>query len=225
MVKSTLQKKIRDQIQHDMEPVRALAPIWRRVSPLLLIWLMLTGLVLVLLGLRSDSDLLGPWITWGLPVVQLLAAYLIVAFALRLTIPGSSVSASFLAFLAALGIAAHLAISEIMFRLSPSRVESNRELDLALICFFVTVVLGLIPSLYVVFLSRQGLVSRPLFLGLVCGIGCGLSGEAIWRLHCPYNSWEHILSAHMGAMLATGLIGFLIGFMFLRLRRHKNRSQ
>ncbi len=220
MAKSTLYEKIRDQIQHDMEPVRALAPLWKRVAPLLLIWLMLIGLVLVVFGLRSDSDLLGPWITWGLPVVQLLAAYAMLAFALRLTIPGSSISASFLAFLASLGIAVHLAIAEIVFRLSPSRVESSRELDLALICFFVTAFLGLIPSLYVVVLSRQGLASRPLFLGLVCGLGCGLSGEAIWRVHSPYNSWEHILTAHAGAILVTSVIGFLIGFLSLRRRRH-----
>lgn len=225
MKEETLYRKVKDQIQNDMAPVQALAPLWRRVLPLLLVWVALIGLVLVLFGLRSDSDELGPWITWGFPMIQLLAAYTIVALALRLTIPGSSVSTSLLAFFALLGIAIHLAVSEIVFRLSPIRVEAGRELDLGLFCFFVTLFLGLIPSLLIIFLSRQGLTARPLYLGLVCGIGCGLSGEAIWKLHCHYNSWDHILGSHFGAVLAAGLIGFLVGFLSFRRRVHNTRPQ
>lgn len=225
MIEDTLHKKIRDQIQQDIRPVRALAPIWKRAMPLILIWLALIGLVVVLAGLRIDSDLLGPWIVWGFPVVQLLAAYVMVALALRLTIPGSSVSASFLAFVALLGIAIHLGISGIVFGLSPTHVEMNREIDVTIFCFVTTLVLSLIPSLFVIFISRQGLTSRPLILGLVCGVGCGLSGEAIWRMHCHYNSWGHILSSHFGAIIAAGLIGFLIGFLSFRRKRLKNGSQ
>jgi hypothetical protein len=219
MEEDTLQKKIRDQIQQDIEPVHALAPVWKRAMPLVLIWLVLIGLVILLTGLRSDSDLLGPWIVWGFPAVQLLAAYAMVTLALRLTIPGSSGSVSFLSFLALLGIAIHLMISGVMFYLSPTHVEANREVGLALFCFATTFVLSLIPSLLVIYAARQGLVSRPLIVGLVCGAGCGLSGEAIWRMHCHYNSWDHILSAHFGAIVAAGLIGFLIGFLSLRRRR------
>jgi hypothetical protein len=225
MKEDTLHKKIRDQIQQDIKPVHALAPIWRRAMFLLPLWLVLIGLVVAFAGLRSDSELLGPWIVWGFPVVQLLAAYAMVALALRLTIPGSSVSASFLSFLALLGIAIHLAIAGILFRLSPTRVEVNREADLTIICFVTTLVLSLIPSLFVIFAARQGLASRPLVLGFVSGAGCGLSGEAIWRMHCPYNDWNHILSAHFGAIIAAGLIGFLIGFLSFRRRRLQGASR
>jgi hypothetical protein len=219
MEEETLHRKIRDQIQQDIRPVRALAPVWRRAMPLLLIWGVLIGLVVVLAGLRSDSDLLGPWIVWGFPVLQLLAAYAMVALALRLTIPGSSVSASFLSFLTLLGVAIHLGISGIVFHLSPTHVEAHQEVGIALFCFVTTLVLSLIPSFFVIFAAGQGLASRPLVLGIVCGAGCGLSGEAIWRMHCHYNDWEHILSAHLGAIVAAGLIGFLIGFLYLRRRR------
>ncbi len=222
MEEDTLHRKIRDQIQQDTRRVHALAPIWKRAMPLILIWMVLIGLVVMLPGLRSDSELLGPWIVWGFPVVQLLAAYAMVALALRLTIPGSSVSASFLSFLALLGIAIHLGLSGIVFRLSPTHVEVNREVDLAILCFVTTLVLSLMPSIFVIFVARQGLTSRPMFLGLVCGAGCGLSGEAIWRMHCHYNSWGHILSAHFGAIIAAGLIGFLIGFFSFRRRCLKN---
>ena len=225
MTEDRLYKKIREKIQDDVRPVHALAPIWKRALPLLLIWLALIGLVLFLSGLRIDSDLLGPWVVWGFPAVQLLIAYAIVALALRFTIPGSSVSASFLAFLALIGIVAHLAISGFVFQLSPTHVEANREMGLSLFCFLATFILSLIPSFFVVFLARQGFASHRLFLGLVCGIGCGLSGEAIWRMHCHYNSWDHILSAHTGAVFAAGLVGFLIGFLSLRRRRSENGSR
>jgi hypothetical protein len=224
MIEDRLYKKIRGKIQNDIGPVHALAPIWKRALPLLLIWLVLICLVVILTGLRNDSDLLGPWVVWGFPIVQLLIAYAMVALALRFTIPGLSVSASSLTLFALIGIAVHLAISGIVFRLSPTHVEANREMDLSLFCFLATFILSLIPSLFVVFLARQGFASHRLFLGLVCGIGCGLSGEAIWRMHCYYNSWDHILSAHTSAILAAGLAGFLIGFLSLRRRRPKSRS-
>jgi hypothetical protein len=224
MKEDTLHRKIRNQIQQDIKPVHALAPFWRRAMLLLPIWVVLTGLVVALAGLRSDSGLLGPWIVWGFPVIQLLVAYAIVALALRLTIPGSSVSASFLYFLALLGIAVHLTIAGILFRLSPIRVEVNREADLAIICFGTTLVLSLIPSIFVFFAARRGLVSRPMILGLISGTGCGLSGEAIWRMHCHYNAWDHILSAHFGAIIAAGLIGFLIGFLSFYRKRFRNQA-
>jgi hypothetical protein len=220
MVEDKLDRKIRVQIQHEMKPVRALAPVRRRALPLLLIWPVLAGLVLMLFGLRSDSDVLGLGMTWGLPALQLLSAYAIIVLALRLTIPGSSAPASLLAFLALLGIAIHFVIAEMIFRVSPTRVEATSAHDIGLICFFVTLALSLIPSLFVIVLARQGLTPRPLFLGLVCGIACGLSGEAIWRMHCSYNAWDHILKSHSGPILAAGLIGFLIGFLSLRHRQH-----
>ncbi len=225
MTEDSMYKRVKDKIQQDMKPVQALAPVWKRILPLLLVWAILMGLVIILFGLRSDSQLLGPWITWGFPMIQLLAVYAIVILALRWTIPGSSVPASFLTFFILLGVAIHLVISEIVFHLSPIHVEANRELDLAIFCFITTLVLGLIPLFFVIFLFRQGLPSRPVFLGLVCGLGCGLSGEAIWRMHCHYNSWNHILSAHTGAILVTGIIGFLIGFRFFRRRRSDSGSQ
>jgi hypothetical protein len=224
MIEDRLHRKIREKIQDDIEPVHALAPNWKRALPLLLIWVVLISLVIILNGLRRDSELLGHWVVWGFPAVQLLIAYTIVALALRFTIPGSSISASFLSLLTLLGVAVHLAISGIVFRLSPTHVEANQETGLSLFCFLVTFTLSLIPSLFVVYLARQGLASHRLFLGLVCGIGCGLSGEAIWRMHCHYSSWDHILSAHTSAILAAGLVGFLVGFLSFRRRRLKNRS-
>ncbi len=220
-----LYKKIEEQVLRDMKPVRALAPIWKRVSPLLLIWVILTVLVLAAFGLRRDSEVLGLWMLYGLPLLQLLAAYVIVAFALRLSLPGSEVSISVLVWIALLGVVVHLAISGIVFHLSPIHVETGRDMHFAIVCFLFTLGLGLIPLIFVHFLSTRGLVSRPAMLGLVCGLGCGLTGEAAWRMHCPYSSWDHVLVAHSGAVLMTVLLAFIISFSTFRYRRPIRKSK
>jgi hypothetical protein len=169
--------------------------------------------------LRRDSEVLGPWMLWGLPLIQLLAAYITVAMALRLSLPGSEVSTSSLAGVALLGVAVHLAISGIVFHLSPIQVEAGRQMHLAIVCFLFTLGLGLIPLIFVRILSLKGLVSRPAILGLACGLGCGLTGEAAWRMHCPYSSWDHVLIAHSGAVLATALLGFILSYSASRRRQ------
>jgi hypothetical protein len=220
-----LYRELRNQIQSDLKPVRPMAPAWKRVSPVFAIWAILAGFVLLTLGLRRDVDALGSWVTWSLPLIQIMGAYTILTFALRLTVPASEISSSVLALLALFGIAMHLIISEIIFGLSPVPVEPGRERHLAAVCFAFTLVLGLVPLIFIGFLSNKGLPSRPGFLGLVCGLGCGLSGDAVWRLHCPYNSWDHILTAHSGAILATTLLGFCLGFLTANRRKSIRKSK
>jgi hypothetical protein len=218
-------KTIEEQVRRDIGPVRALAPVWKRSAPLLLIWMLLTALVLAIFGLRPESGILGPWLLWGPPLIQLLAAYAVVMFALRLSIPGSETSIPVLVVIAALGIGLHLAISEIAFRLSPVYIAGGREMHLAIVCFLFTLGLGLIPLAFIYFLSAKGLASRPGILGLVCGLGCGLTGEAAWRMHCPYSSWNHVLVAHSGAVLTTALLGGIISILLFRRRRPLRESK
>ena len=216
--------KIRDEISRDLKPVRPMAPVWKRLSPLPLIWILLAGLVIGGFGLRSDAEVLGQWISWSLPLMQVLIAYATVALALRLTIPGSEVASSLLFWLALLGISAHIAITGILSQLSPVRVEAGRDLHFVAVCFVFTLSLGMIPLIFLHFLSFRGLVSRPGLLGLIIGLGCGLSGEAVWRMHCPYSEWKHILVAHSGAVLATVLLGFAISCFAFRRRQTVRKS-
>lgn len=210
MEEDAVLKKIKSQIQGDLEPVHALPPVWKRVLLLFPIWIVLIALVLAVFGLRPDYDVVGPWLLWSLLLVQFLAAYLIIAFGVRSTIPGSAVPVPLLIIFTFIGLATHLILTETVFRLSPTLVESEREFLVSCVCFSITLFLGLIPLALFLLLSSKGLTSHPALLGLVCGLGSGLSGEAVWRMHCPYNSWDHILTAHSGAIVAVAILGCII---------------
>jgi hypothetical protein len=145
-----------------------------------------------------------------------MAAYLLVAYGLRSTIPGRGVPAVIGILLASSAFVVHLAVAGLTFHLSPIHVEAGREWQMALICISITLFLGLIPLAMVLALSSQGLQLRPTILGLTFGLGSGLSGEAAWRMHCHYTAWSHILIAHTGAVIATALLGALLGFLWQR---------
>jgi hypothetical protein len=218
-------EKIRNEIASDLAPVRPLGPPWKRASILLLLWLLLIAVVLAVFGFRRDYHVLGPWVVWNLTLVQTLAAYAAVVFAVRLTMPGSLIPGSYLAVIAAAASVIHWTISGILFHLSPTRVEPGREWRLALICFASELCLGLIPLAVILALSRKGLPLRPITLGLLAGLGSGLTAEAAWRMHCAYNSWNHILLSHSFAILATALLGGMLGFSWKRrqLKRFTDR--
>ncbi len=209
-------EKLKDRIEEDMAPVKSYAPPWRRASFLFGIWSLLGALVLLLFGLRQDANALGPWILWLLPLVQLLSAYALIILSIRLTIPGSAVATTILVALALLGVAVHLAVSWILVHLSPIGVELGEDLRASSVCLIITLCLSILPLVMALTLCSRGFPSRPIVVGLACGFACGLSAEAIWRLHCPYNAWSHILSSHTLAVLAAVLLGWILSLIFFR---------
>lgn len=219
-------EKLKDRIQYDMEPVKALAPPWKRTSFLFIIWFFLAALVLLLFGLRQDADALGPWLFWILPLVQLFSAYAVVVLSVRLTVPGSAVAPSVLAGMLSLGVAVHLAVSWIIFHLSPVGVEPGKDFYASSVCLVITLCLSILPLVLALTLCSRGFTSRPVVVGLALGLACGLSAEAVWRLHCPYNNWSHILSSHTAAVLAAALVGWILSFIFFRhFSKRRSRSQ
>lgn len=214
-------EKLKDRIQEDMAPVKSYAPPWKRAFYLFGIWIFLIALILLLFGLRQDTDALGPWLYWLLPLVQLLSAYAVIIISVRLTVPGSAVATSILAALVLVGVALHLSVSWIMFHLSPIGVDPGKGFQASSICLAITLSLSLLPLLLALALCSRGLTSRPIVVGLACGFASGLSAEALWRLHCPYNSWSHILSSHTVAVLAAVVLGWLLSLIFFRRKPMK----
>jgi hypothetical protein len=212
MEEDRLFENIRNIVASDLEPVRPLAPNWRRASTLLFLWPFLVGIVLAVFGLRHDYYVLGPWMACVLPFLEALAAYGIVIFGLRLAIPGSLVSWAFTAFLVAAASLAHLIIAGVMFHFSPTHVEPGAALRMTFTCFAITLFLGLIPLAFILNISRKGFPMRPKALGFLSGLASGLAAESAWRFHCPFNSWAHILTSHSTAVLATALIGGFLGY-------------
>jgi hypothetical protein len=209
-------ENLKDKIRKDMAPVKAFAPPWKRASFLFGIWFLLGVLVLLLFGLRHDADALGPWLFWLLPLIQLLTAYAVILLAVRLTVPGSAAAASVLAGLVLLGVAVHLAVAAIMFHFSPVEAAPGKDFHASAVCLIITFCISIFPLVPALILCARGLTSRPIAVGVASGFACGLSAEAVWRLHCPYNDWGHILSSHTLAILAAVVLGWILSFIFFR---------
>jgi hypothetical protein len=58
---------------------------------------------------------------------------------------------------------------------------------------------------------RNSLATRPTVAGSLYNAGAGLAINAGWRIACPVSSLWHSLGAHGLAMIATVLLGALIG--------------
>jgi hypothetical protein len=216
-----LLEKLKKEIVADLRPQKPLAASWKRALLLLPLWLILMVFVLAVFGLRSDYETLGAWGSWGLTVVQLAAAYGLIWVGLQLVIPGSGYATGTVAFLGLLALGVHFLVAGFTFRLSPVWVPVEREWALALICFLVIFFLGVIPLALASSLAARGLTWLPALVGGVCGLGAGLAGEAVWRMHCSITSWDHVLPSHTTAVFGTMVLGVLAG-IFWQLRQLKS---
>jgi hypothetical protein len=63
-------------------------------------------------------------------------------------------------------------------------------------------------------LFRDSLATRPTAAGALYGGGAGLAINAAWRVACPVSTPWHALGAHGAAIIATVILGALIGRSF-----------
>jgi hypothetical protein len=89
-------------------------------------------------------------------------------------------------------------------------------MDLA--CGIGSTVAGGILVLLFSWMFRNSLATRPTVAGALYGAGAGLAINAGWRIACPVSTPWHSLGAHGAAIIATAILGALIG-RFLGNRR------
>ena len=51
---------------------------------------------------------------------------------------------------------------------------------------------------------------RPATTGAMLGAGAGLMADAGWRMFCHFTEPSHVLSAHLGGVFASVVIGVLL---------------
>jgi hypothetical protein len=74
------------------------------------------------------------------------------------------------------------------------------------------------PVLLFSWIFRNSLAIRPTVAGALYGAGAGVAINAGWRIACPFPTLRHTLGAHGAAIVATVILGALIG-RFLGARR------
>jgi hypothetical protein len=203
-------KDLRDAIARDLRPTRPLRP--PLVRTLVLIPLAV-AIVLSVPGLRffrSDMHAIGLIRAWGFSFGQALAGLVIIAAALRESIPGRGLSRRAIAATFVVGLAIPFVLlmaTASAFNIGP---EPGRELEEGIGCFRVSAISAIPALIAAAMLAARALPVRPALAGALYGLGCGLIADAGLRLFCEYTTPEHVLFGHGGAILGAMAFGAVV---------------
>lgn len=175
--------------------------------------------------MRSDASTLGFGLLWGLTLLQLLMAYGVFYLVIRETLPGNAARPALWIAIFVAVILAQLGVSRVTFWSSPMVIEPERALRVGASCLYRMSLIGLPVLGLCLFLASRGLPLRPRVTGLASGLLGGLVAEAIYRTHCPFSHFDHMLPWHTGAVAVLGLAGFFAGaaWELTRVRRWRHR--
>ena len=212
-------------IAQDLRPVKPSPRPLRLALETAPFALLVSSLVLLAVGIRGDSGILGPLLTWGASAAQFTLALVLVWIAAHESTPAARLPKGTVYSAAVTALVIVVAITLSTFWISPVgstlRVAGTLRvppwmMDLA--CGIGSTVAGGILVLLFSWIFRNSLATRPAVAGALYGAGAGLAINAGWRIACPYPSLRHSLGAHGAAIVATVLLGALIGRL-LRDRR------
>ena len=199
--------KLRDAVARDLRPMRPLpAPSVRALALIPIA----AAIVLAVPGFhffRSDMGAIGFVKAWGFSVGQALAGVMIVAVALRESIPGRGLSRGAILATVSVGLAvpaALLILTASSFDVGP---QPGRALDEGIGCFRVSAISAIPALIAAAILAARAYPVRPALAGGLYGLGCGLVADAGLRLFCEYTAPTHVLFAHGGAIVGAMAVG------------------
>jgi hypothetical protein len=216
-------------IAQDLKPVRpSPQPLYLmlRMVPLALL---VSSLILLAIGLRQDSGILGPLLTWGASAAQFALAIALVWIAAHESIPAGRLPRQMVYSAAVAAILVVVSVTLLTFSKSPvtatlhvppriNEVMRDSPWIVGFACGIGSTLAGGILVLFFSWVFRNSLATRPTVAGALYGAGAGLAINAGWRIACPFSTPWHALGAHGAAIIATTILGALIG-RFLGSRR------
>ena len=217
-------------VAQDLKPVRpSPRPIHLalRIVPLALL---VSLVVLLAIGPRHDLGILGPLLTWGASAAQFVLAVALVWIAAHESTPAGKlprqvvysalVAAALVVVFVTLLTFSKSPASEPVLRVPPIVNELLRVKPwlMGFACGIGSTLAGGILVLFFSWAFRNSLATRPTVAGALYGTGAGLAINAGWRIACPVSTPWHALGAHGAAIIATVILGALIG-RFLGNRR------
>jgi hypothetical protein len=201
---------LRDAVKRDLRPTRPLRPPAVRALVLLPIALAIVLSVPGLRFFRPDMQAIGFVKAWGFSFGQALAGLLIIAVALRESIPGRGLSRGAIAATFVIGLAipvALLAVTASAFNVGP---EPGQAFEEGIGCFRVSAISAIPALLAAAFLAARAFPMRPALAGALYGLGCGLIADAGLRLFCDYTEPAHVVFGHGGAVVAAMVFGAVV---------------
>ncbi len=209
-------------IAQDLRPVRPSPQPFQLALRMVPLALLVSSAILLAIGPRQDSAILGPLLTWGASAAQFLLAIALVWIAAHESIPVGRLPRQIVYSAAVVGTLVVLSVTLLTFSTSPGAAtlrvppRINEVLRAApwivdLVCGIGSTLAGGILVLFFSWVFRNSLATRPTVAGALYGAGAGLAINAGWRIACPFSTPSHALGAHGAAIIATVLLGAFIG--------------
>lgn len=202
-----LPSELRERLAADFYPVRALPSPWRRallVLPLAVVVLMAAPTVF---EVRRDTGL--GWIgIWGLSIAQFALGFLMLAAAMRESVPGRGWSRGAIALWFAIPVLAVTTIAFLSFDVSPVHVRRGWWF-VAGLCFGGSAATAIPVVALSSILAARAYPTRPAIAGALLGAGAGLIADSGWRVFCHFSEPAHVLSAHLAVVIVSAAIGAL----------------
>jgi hypothetical protein len=216
-------------IANDLKPVRPSPEPLQLALRLVPFALLVSSIILLTIGPRHDSLILGPLLTWGASAAQFVLAVTLVWIAAHESTPAGRLPRQIVYTAAVAGSLVVVFITLLTFSASPApptlpvpqRISEILRVSPWIVDLACGVGSTLAGGILVLFFSRafrNSLATRPTVAGALYGAGAGLAINAGWRIACPFSTPRHALGAHGAAIIATVLVGALIG-RFLGSRR------
>jgi hypothetical protein len=197
-------------VKRDLRPTRPLRPPVVRALVLIPIAVAIVLSVPGLRFFRPDMQAIGFVKAWGFSFGQALAGLVIIAVALRESIPGRGLSRGAIAATFVIGLAIPimlLAVTASAFNVGP---DPDHALEEGIGCFRVSAVSAIPALLAAAFLAARAFPMRPALAGALYGLGCGLIADAGLRLFCDYTEPAHVVFGHGGAIVAAMVFGAVV---------------
>jgi hypothetical protein len=210
-------------IAQDLRPVRPSPQPLRLALRMAPFALLVSSLILLAIGPRHDLAILGPLLTWGASAAQFVLAIALVWIAAHESTPAgrlprqvvysAAVAASLVVVFVTLLTFSTSPANEPVLRVPPKVNEMLRDSPwiMGFACGIGSTLAGGILVLLFSWLFRNSLATRPTVAGALYGAGAGLAINAGWRIACPISTLWHALGAHGAAIVATVILGALIG--------------
>jgi len=209
-------------IAQDLRPVRPSPQPIQLALRMVPLALLVSSLILLVIGPRQDSRILGPLLTWGASAAQFMFAIALVWIAAHESMPAAKLPRQIVYFAEVAASLMVVFVTLLTFTRSPANPTLpvppwiNATLRVSpwiagLVCGVGSTIAGGILVLFFSWVFRNSLATRPAVAGALYGAGAGLAINAGWRIACPFSAPGHALGAHGAAIVATVILGALIG--------------
>ena len=219
-------------IAQDLRPVRPSPQPLQLALRMVPFALLVSSVILLAIGPRHDLGTLGPLLGWGASAAQFMLAIMLVWVAAHESTPAGRLPRQMVYFAAAAASLLVVFITLLTFSTSPAtgpllrvppRVDEMLRVSpwiMGFGCGIGSTVAGGILILIFSWVFRNSLVTQPTVAGALYGAGAGLAINAGWRIACPVSTPWHALGAHGAAIIATVVLGALIGRYLGNRRLH-----